>query len=489
VIPPDGGLVTGGPNVLQFHKNPSRDGHYVEPAFTKAAAATMHKDTAFSATIQGPTFAQPLYFEGGPGGKNILIVATEQNQVYALDAANGSAVWQKKVGTASETPVPRAQMPCGNLDNYGITGTPAIDAASRTLFVAAMTIDGGTKKHQIFALSVDDGSPRSGWPLDVSTVRAGATAFVADAQSQRGALTVVNGVVYVPYGGLFGDCGNYRGWVVGVPVNAPGSAKGYATTARGAGIWGPGGLASDGTSIYTTTGNEVSGNGTWGQSEAVLKFTAGPTYSGMAADYFRPSNWNSLDGSDTDLGSTGPVLVDVPGANPSRLVVATGKNGVAYLLDRNNLGGQGTGNGTTGEGVASDRIATGNINAAATTYRTAQGTYLVVSGNCQGGDTRAIRITATSPPAIMPAWCGQQGGYGGPISTTTDGSSEAIVWANGGGLSNHLVGFDGDTGQKIFPGTAPGDGLGPVTKWTSPIVARGRIYIAGDSSVSAFTTR
>jgi hypothetical protein len=381
-------------------------------------------------------------------------------------------------------------MPCGNLDVYGITGTPAIDAASRTLFVAAMTTNGTTKKHQIFALSLDDGSPRAGgWPVDVSTVRSGATAFAPDAQSQRGALTVVNGVVYVPYGGLFGDCGNYHGWVVGVPINAPGSAKGFATTARAAGIWGIGGVASDGTSLYAVTGNETFGNGTWNQSEAVLKFSAGPAFSGATTDYFRPSDWAALDSGDTDLGGSGPILVDVPGANPSQLVVAHGKNGVAYLLNRNNLGGQGTGNGTTGEGVASAHIVTGNIISGATTYRTAQGTYVVTVGTCQSGDTVAYRITATSPPTISPAWCAQQGGYGAPISTTTDGASEAIVWANAGGLSNRLLGFDGDTGQKIFPGTAPGDSLGSVTKWTSPIVARGRIYVATDNNVWAFTTR
>src|SRR6266478_1754614 len=87
----------GAASVLQYHKSASRDGLYMDAAFTKSAAAKIHKDPTFTATIKGPTFAQPLYFEGGPGGKNLVIAATEQNLVYALDAATGAEVWQKKV--------------------------------------------------------------------------------------------------------------------------------------------------------------------------------------------------------------------------------------------------------------------------------------------------------------------------------------------------------------------------------------------------------
>src|SRR5204862_4661405 len=88
-----------GPNgVLQYHRNPSRDGVYIEPAFTKAAAAQMHADPNFHATIEGPTYAQPLYFDAGPGGKDLVLVATEKNIVYALDANTGSTIWQRTFG-------------------------------------------------------------------------------------------------------------------------------------------------------------------------------------------------------------------------------------------------------------------------------------------------------------------------------------------------------------------------------------------------------
>jgi outer membrane protein assembly factor BamB len=474
-------------SVLQHHKNATRDGAYIEPAFTKAAAAKLHIDSKFRAEIEGPTFAQPLYFAGGPRGKDVVIVATEQNQVYALDAATGATVWQKRLGS----PVSRARLPCGNIETLGITGTPVIDAASRTLFVDAMTTpdDGTTKKHLIFGLSVDDGSTRAGWPIDVSVAVKG---FLSAVQSQRGALAVVGGSLYVAYGGHYGDCGEYRGWVVGVPLSDPRSVKSYSTAGRGGGIWAPGGIASDGTSIFVTTGNSFPIS-TWTHGEAVLRLSAGPAFSAQPRDYFTPSNWKALDGTDADLGSSGPLLVDVPGANPSQLVVALGKNGVGYLVNRANMGGVGTGNGTTGEAIASAKVSPGVIITAAAAYTTPQATYVAIGGLGVGcpmhyGDVTALKISATSPPTLAVAWCAGQDGFGSPIVTTTDGRSDAIVWWLTAEGSNQLMGFDGETGKKIFATSGAGDAMTHITKFNSPIVAKGRIFVASDTRVYAFTT-
>src|SRR5207302_5745674 len=94
-----------------------------------------------------------------PNEKDLLFVATAQDRVYALDASTGAEVWQRSLGT----PVGRAQLPCGNLDPLGVTGTPVIDVASRTLFVAALTTAAdGARTHRLAALSIDDGSMRRG---------------------------------------------------------------------------------------------------------------------------------------------------------------------------------------------------------------------------------------------------------------------------------------------------------------------------------------
>ena len=116
-------------DVLQHHRNGTRDGLYVEPLITQAAAARIHRDTTFSASLPGPTYAQPLYVTSGPGNRPALIVATEQNAVLAIDAADGSRIWESHLGS----PVPLAQLPCGDIDPVGITGTPVVAAFGKAL--------------------------------------------------------------------------------------------------------------------------------------------------------------------------------------------------------------------------------------------------------------------------------------------------------------------------------------------------------------------
>ncbi len=106
-------------NVTQHHNNPSRDGLYIDPAFTTAAAGSLTRDLGFNGTIVGNVYAQPLYVEGGPSGP-MVIAATESNNVYALNATTGAIIWQRNLGTA----IPQGSLPCGNINPVGITATP-----------------------------------------------------------------------------------------------------------------------------------------------------------------------------------------------------------------------------------------------------------------------------------------------------------------------------------------------------------------------------
>src|SRR5450631_2457664 len=177
-------------NVTQHHNNPSRDGLFIDSAFTAAAAANVTRDTSFTGTISGNVYAQPLYIEDGPGGAAMVIAVTESNNVYALDAATGAIIWQRNVGT----PI-TSGLPCGNINPLGITGTPIVDLASRSLFFDAETTPtSGIFKHFIYSLNVDTGAINTGWPVDVNARVSG---FDSSVQSERAALGIVGNILYV----------------------------------------------------------------------------------------------------------------------------------------------------------------------------------------------------------------------------------------------------------------------------------------------------
>ena len=489
-----GGTSSG--SVLQYHRSASRDGLYVDGAFTKAAAAKIHMDTTFKATIEGPTFAQPLYFEGGPGGKNVIIAATEKNLVYALDATTGAEVWRRKVaGDPQDEPVPRAQMPCGGeIDPFGITGTPVIDAATRTIFLDAMTsADGGaTKKHKIFALSLDDGATRAGWPVDVSTLKSGATSFHSQYQSQRAAPTLVGGTLYVPYGGLNGDCGDYHGWVIAVPVDNPAAPAVYATTAQLSGIWGPGGIASDGTSIFVTTGN-APGGAAWGHQEAVLRLGAGAPSAG------KPSI-----GSRRPIGkrSTRPTPISADRVRSSSTCRAPRRrrsssrsakmaSSICSTAQTSAASAKATGRRAKVWRARRSRRTPSSKPRPPTRRRRGRtsccGRRASAAPPAKAAILTAVKISAGSPPVPSVAWCARQGGAGSPMVTTTDGHADAVVWTLATGGTTRLLAFDGDTGAPVFNGGAAGDAMMSASRFVTPIAAGGRIFVAADSAVHAFT--
>jgi len=484
-------------SVLQHHNHASRDGFYVDPALSKAALANLHVDPAFAgAAILGPTYAQPLYLAGTGSGPDLVIAATEQNHVYAFDAAaGGKPVWDQFLGT----PLPRARLAtlkagCGNIDPLGVTGTPIVDSATRTIYLDAMLIASAnaTAQHQVFALDASTGAIKSGWPVDLnSTVMFGTTTFDSLPQNQRGALALLGGKVFVPFGGHIGDCGVYHGWVVGISSSDPTQVSAWASRAIAGGVWAPGGISSDGQSLFFATGNTenqanaFSAPPTWQDGETIFRLPPSLAFSGQNADYFTPSNWVALDAADTDIGGTAPLVIDVAGATPSALVIGLGKDGKAYLLDRSNFGG-------IGSPLVLASVASGSIINAAAAYTTAQGSYVVFKGTGKGcpagqsGGLVAIKIAAASPPAISVAWCAGPATQDSPAVSATDAQgTDAVVWIVGD--DNKLYGLDGDTGTSIFAGGTNTDTMSAVQKFETPIIANGRVFVAANNQVYAFT--
>jgi hypothetical protein len=481
-----GGTAAADNSVLERNHHPSRDGNYLQPSLTKTAVATLARDTGFTANFTGDTWASPLYLENGPSGKGAFFTVTNDDNVFALDETTGAQVWMKNLGTAAS----QTGQSCGDISPLGIISTPVIDEQARTLYVAGAIGNNSTiTAHQIHALSVDDGSERTGWPIDVSTFSSGGVTFTASPQNQRSALSLVGGVLYVAYGGHNGDCGNYRGWVMAINTATPTQRGAWVTGGtRGEAIWAAGGMASDGNGIFAVTGNNTAGTSTHADSEEVVRLTGLATLDRTSnANIFYPSTWRTMDGDDADLGASSPVYL----ASPSPMVAVVSKDGHLFLLDAANLGGS--------TPLADLVVASGGsmlIHTAPAAYATAAGMHLVFttdsnavcpSGGPSGKVVMSVLIPAGSPPVPKTIWCvatgnAELGFPASPMVTTTDGQSNAIVWVINVGT---LMGLDGDTGATVYNGTA-----GPcagIHKWTAPIAVKGRIVVAGDNNVCSWS--
>jgi hypothetical protein len=467
-------------SVLTYHGDAARSGNFVVPALTWQNAASVQLDNSFDARVDGHLYAQPLYWRDPDNPQSaLLLTASESNVVQAFDAQSGRQVWRRSVGR----PVPRSSLPCGNISPLGITGTPVIDPQTQAIYFDAAVDGQDGPRHEIFGLSLKDGSVLQGFPVDVArALQATGRRFDPRTQNQRTALTLLDGVVYAGFSGHFGDCGDYHGWVVGVPLHQPGKVMSFATRARGGGIWAPGGMPVVGRDIFFSTGNTF-GAHEWSDGEAVFRVGADLQRSDNKRDFFAPADWRALDGRDADLGGSNPLPLDVPGAGGKQaLILALGKDRKAYLLDRSNLGGIG------GELVAAT-VAQRAILASPASYPLGNDTMVAFAApgsQCpahdRSGDLTVLKIAAGSPPAIHAAWCGAVQGRGSPIVTTTDGHSDPIVWMLGAEGDNRLHALRGDTGAPLFESQP----LAGLRHFQTLIATADRIYVGADGRVYAF---
>ena len=486
----DGGTPDPTQSVLQRGKNDARTAHFIQSNLTLSNVPKMALDTTFTATFTGHLMGVPLYLANGPNGKGVFFAATLENTVYALDETTGATVWQHSIGTA-----PNSSSGPG-ITSRGIISTPVIDATARVIYVAGGIVGTGPTvlgHHEIHALSVDTGNEvAGGWPIDVSRVTAGSVTFNPPDQHQRSALSLVGGILYVAFGGNYGDGGNYHGWVVAVNTATPTSVAGWATLGPQEGIWAPGGMASDGNGVLAITGNGHAADHTNSDAEEIIRITGMAVPHRDAANMFYPTIWQSgMDNGDKDFGSCSPIFVDVPGSTPSKLVVAPAKPGHVYFLNATNFGGLG---GQLRDLLVASTTAE-SVYTAPTAYTTGQGVRVAISTTigsvCPGGvansNVMSILLTPGSPPTPQISWCAHvadddETRRRSPISTTTDGHSDAVVWFMNG---TKLNAFDGDTGALLFNG-GTGD-CGGIHRHTSPIAANNRIVAGGDGHLCSWS--
>jgi uncharacterized protein YjdB len=518
--------VSGTANITTFHVDTNRSGlNDEETILTTANVAPATFGKLFSCPLDGYVYGAPLILSNQTisGVKhNVLYVATENDSVYAYDAdtcGGGTPLWKVSLLQSGET----ALVDEAILPYVGVTSTPVIDPTSGTLYVVSTEESSSGGTFRLSALNVTTGAQKFGGPVTITaSVAATNSDSVNGVQTldtsclQRAALLLANGNVYIGLGGC------HSGWLlaykastlaqVGV-FNASPNLNGEGGFASAGGIWmgGAGPVADSSGNVYVTTGNGPwDGQSAWGDS--VLKFgrtpVAGANGTMQPIDYFTPSIYQFMDCFDADLASGGLLLI--PG---STTLIAGGKTGTMYLIDSANLGHESSddagaiqeqiwGAGITYGGTyqQSCKDSTGTNTANITSYEIFGSAayfngaaYLGVTPTSTSapGGVRQFDFTSTLSAESDTTDYQNEGTYGTTPFISANGASDGIVWYinEGNPLQNasqvaptsaSLVAYDASNyPTQLYSSTAnSGDTPGYGIKFSSPVVANGKVYIS-----------
>ncbi len=544
-------------SVTTYHNDIASSGQNLsEVLLTRANVNPTTFGKLYSYAVDGQVYAQPLVqtqvnITTGPqtGLHDVMFVATQHDSLYALDASTGDPLllWKRSFfdtalpGATAVTSVPNGDTGTGDITvEVGITGTPVIDSASNTLYVVAKSKEtvagvdhyvqrlhavnisdgtdrvaplvlgdtsfGNTNNTQIYVYGTGDGSvtdPYNGTGQSV-------VQFNALREHQRGALTIVNGVIYIPWAS-HGDNGPYHGWVVGVDP-ATLTIKGvFNTTPNGGlgGIWQAGGaLSSDGTNLYFETGNGTfdgsNGNdtnvprpgtvtgldangfpisGNYGDSfvKVGLDPTTSPTKQNIngwglkVLDYFTPFDQQYLNVRDLDVGSAADLVLpdSVGSAAHPHLLIGSGKEGIIYLIDRENMGKYGS------DDAVVQKVG-GQLSGSLDTAAYFQNQIYYVEG--YGGTAKTFSIASASMSNSPTSRSGDTFAFAGSTpSISANGTQDGIVWDVDRG-TNQLRAYSSDSYATELYNSAQAagnrDALGAAVKFQVPSVANGHVYVA-----------
>src|SRR5256714_9299136 len=239
------GRLTGS-DWTMYHADPARTG------YVAGMANPTRLTRLWTKQLDGAVYAEPLVVAGR------VLVATENDTLYALDARTGRVQWRLSMGA----PLPLSALPCGDIDPLGITGTPVYDPRTGLVFAVA-EITGPA--HILVGVDVKTGHLRVRRVVDPPGTD-------PRAHQQRGALALWGNRAYVAFGGLYGDCGNYHGLLVAARTDGAGPLLTYQVpTTREGGIWAPPGPVTDTQGkLYVAVGKGAATQGPWDHGVAVL---------------------------------------------------------------------------------------------------------------------------------------------------------------------------------------------------------------------------
>lgn len=486
---------------LTFHYDNARLGwNNRETKLTPASVRVEKFGKLWDQPLDGFVNGSPLQVSSiavGGQKRDVVYAATERNSVYALDAASGKVLWSRKELAPPVTAMEFSGEWRTNIV-HGVLSTPVIDLSSGTIYVCGLTAPGLRQQFIVWALDIRTGKTRSGWPVVVRGSY-GNTPFVPGQVMQRGALSLVNGWLYVPFGGR-GDTPPWRGWVMGIDTRRPKTTqRAFCTSpvSDGAGVWSAAGVAADRNGdLFLVTGNGdfdlFRGGSNLGQTVLRLRPRGNQLlFTRKRTDYYTPPNYKHLDDQDEDMGgATAIVLPHQPGTRTPRLLFTGGKDGLGYLLNRDNLGG--IGGELQKQRFYGDPKAIYHEGVRATpAYFDAgsKGRFLFLAGDETGPQGQngivALRLTtngANGPARVQQVWTIKQH-LERPTSpvVTSHGSRNGIVWTveTRDEPNPILRAYDALSGRELYHSD-----MGPQSerligarRFISPTVVNGRVFI------------
>lgn len=469
-----------------------------ETRLTPATIDAQRFGKLFARKVDGQVTGQALYLSGvavpGAGARNLFFVATANNAVYAFDADDpprDAPIWRVDLGAV----VPW-KMLCDYCDDLrpgvGIVGTPAIDPATRTLYVVAKTLEDGRVVQRLAALDVATGAHRKGSPVVITAAlpgtgedgQNGMVPFNPLRNLNRAGLVVHGGRVFVAFGS-HGDARPYHGWVLAYDAATLQQTGAFTTTPDGAqgSIWGAGGgLVADaaGNLLFPTGNGTTRVDGARPQlSEAVVKLS---TTNGelKLADWFVASDYDDLNKADHDLGTSPGMLL------PGNRFLTGSKTGFGYLLDAANLGKLVPGDTQIQK---FDAVPTNPYvqHFGGFVYWESAGGALIYSWpmNSKLLGWRVAGGKVQTPPALTAA--GSTPFPSGMLTVSSNGGADGVLWAshplvpgtNANPPPGELRAFDALTLKELWNSrmNVARDDPGPFAKFVPPTVANGRVYL------------
>jgi hypothetical protein len=495
-------------DVLTYHDNNARTGlDDQETTLTLTNVNSSQFGKLFVVPADGLVDAEPLYLSAvtiSGVTHNLLIVATENDTVYGYDADTGANLWQVTTLKSGETASDNRG--CSQVTpQIGITSTPAIvrpKTGDPAIYVVAMSKDtSGNYYQRLHALDATSGSELYGGPVTISAqypgtgdgTAGGYVIFSAAQYKERAGLLVVGETVYLSWASHCDDR-PYTGWIMGYNINTLKQTTVLDVTpnAYQGAIWNSGaGMAADGEgNIFLLDGNGVfdstlNSSGFPSEGDYGNAFLHLTTKGGLAvADYFEMDNEASENGTDTDLGSGGTLLVSQKDSSGTtwKLAVGAGKDSNLYVVNRTDMGKFSSSNNNIYQELAG--ALPGGIWSMPAAFQ-ANIYYGPVGSPILDFQFKDAMLQTTAVAKTTTSF-----GYPGTTpSISSNGGKNAIVWATANTNPAVLYAYNARTLGELYNTNQAANGrdhFGNGNKFITPMIANGKVYVGTQTGVGVF---